>query len=63
MNCGVVFRHGLDSDLVWLWRGPAATAPILEPPYAVGTGLKKKKRRRNVNLFSHLGCFHVLAIE
>ena len=36
------------SDPVWLWRRPAATAPIpllaWEPPYAAGAALKRQNR-------------------
>ena len=53
MSCGVGRRCGLDLELLWLWRRPAAVAlirsPAWEPPYAKGAGLKngkKKKRRR-----------------
>ena len=39
-SCGVGRRHGSDPALLWLWRRPAATAPIRhlawEPPYAAG---------------------------
>ena len=39
----------MDLALLWLWRRPAATAPIRplawEPPYAVGAALKKTKRQ------------------
>jgi len=35
--------------LLWLWRRPAAAAPIKplawEPPYAVGVALEKAKRQ------------------
>ena len=45
MSCGMGHRRGSDLVLLWLWRRPAATAPIRslawEPPYAVGTGPKK----------------------
>ena len=38
MSCGVGRRRRLDPALLWLWRGPAAAAPIQalvwEPPYA-----------------------------
>ena len=41
-------RHGLDPALLWLWRRPAATAPIRplawESPCAMGTALKKKAK-------------------
>ena len=37
-------RHGLDALLLWLWRWPAAAAPIQpltwELSYAVGAALK-----------------------
>ena len=40
VSCGV--GCGLDPELLWLWRRPAATAPIRplawEPPYATGAG-------------------------
>ena len=48
MSCGVGRRHGLDLVLLWLWRKPAATAPIQplawEPLYAVGVAPKSKKQ-------------------
>ena len=49
MSCGVGRRPSLDLALLqlWLWRRPAAIAPIqplaLEPPYA--SALKKAKRK------------------
>ena len=47
MSCGVGCRHVSDLVLLWLWRRPAATAPIRplawEPPYAVNTALKGQK--------------------
>ena len=50
MTCGVGRRHSLDSKLLCLWRGLAATAPIQplawEPPYAAGSALKKKKKKK-----------------
>ena len=43
-------RHGLDPVLLWLWRRPAATAPIRplawEPPYAAGAALEKAKTKK-----------------
>ena len=56
MSCGVGRRHSSDPKLLWLWRRPAATAPIRplawEPPYAVSVVQKKKKeKKRN----SHYG--------
>ena len=50
MSCGVGRR--LDPDLVLLWLGcrPAAVTPIgplaWEPPYAEGTALKRKKKKK-----------------
>ena len=50
MSCGVGRRFGLDPMLLllWLWRRPAAIAPIQplawELPYAVGAALKSKKQ-------------------
>ena len=50
MSCGVGRRHGSDLALLWLWRMPVATAPIRplaqEPPYAVGTALKKGQKTK-----------------
>ena len=50
MNCGVGHRHGLDPTLLWLWRRPAAVAPIgplaWEPPYVMGTALKRQKTKK-----------------
>ena len=49
MSCGVGHRRGLDLALLWLWRRPAATAPIQllawEPPYALGVALKRQKNK------------------
>ena len=37
--------------LLWLWRRPAATAPIQplawEPPCAVGAGLRNKRKKKS----------------
>ena len=48
MSCGVGRTGCLDLALLWLWRRPAATAPIRllawEIPYAVGAALKKDKK-------------------
>ena len=39
-----------DSALLWLWRRPAATAPIRslawEPPYAASVALKDKRQKK-----------------
>ena len=48
LSRGVGHRRGLNLALLWLWRRPAATAPMRplawDPPYAVGATLKKKKK-------------------
>ena len=48
VSCGVDHRRGLDLALLWLWRRPAAAAPIRplawELPYASGAALKEKKK-------------------
>ena len=50
MSCGVGHRHDLDLALLWLWRRPAAVAPVgplaWDPPYAVGVALKSKKKKK-----------------
>ena len=50
MNCGVGCRRGSDPALLWLWRRPAATAPIRplawEPPYAALEIAKKPKNKQ-----------------
>ena len=50
MNCGVGHRRSSNLVLLWLWHRPAATALIgplaLEPPYAMGTGLKRQKKKK-----------------
>ena len=50
MSCGAGRRRGSDLVLLWLWRRPAATAPITplawEPPYAEGAALKGQKKKK-----------------
>ena len=50
MSCGVSRRRGLDPELLGLWCGPAATAPIRplawELPYATGAALENAKRQK-----------------
>ena len=50
MSCGVGCRHGLVLAWLWLWRRPAAIAPIrplaLEPPYAVSVALENTKQNK-----------------
>ena len=40
--------------MLWLWRRPAAAAPIRplvgEPPYAAGAALKRQKIKKKVSL-------------
>ena len=49
MSCGAGHRYALDPVLLWLWCGPADTAPIWplawEPPYAMGVVLKRQKKK------------------
>ena len=50
MSCGVGRRCGWDPALLWLWRRPAAMAPIRllawELPYATYAPLKSKKQKK-----------------
>ena len=50
MSCGVGCRQGLDPELLWLWRRPAATAPIRplawELPFTAGAAQKMAKRKK-----------------
>ena len=50
MSYDVGCRYGLDLALLWLWRRVAAVAPIRplsrEPPYAIGSALKRQKKKR-----------------
>ena len=53
VSWGVGCRRGSDPALLWLWRRPAATAPIRplawEPPDAAGAALEKKKKDKTKN--------------
>ena len=53
MSCGVGHRYSLDPALLWLQRGPAATAPIgplaLEPSYASSAALERPKTNKQKN--------------
>ena len=56
MSYGDVGRSlGLDLAWLWLWRGPAATAPIRplawDPPYAMGAALEKAKKKKNIYIY------------
>ena len=50
MSCGAGCRRGSDPKLLWLWRRPAAAAPIRhltwELPYATGADLKREKKKK-----------------
>ena len=47
--------------MLWLWRRPAAIAPIvplaIAPPYAVGATLKTKKKREKKTMENVLQTF------
>ena len=49
MNCGVGHRCSSDPELLWLWRGPAAIAPIRplawKPPYDAVAALEKDQKK------------------
>ena len=49
VSCDAGRRRGSDLALLWLWRRPAATAPIRplawEPPYAAVVALEKTKEK------------------
>ena len=51
MSYGVGRRLGSDPKLLWLWCRPTAMALIRplawEPPYAVGSALKRQKKLKN----------------
>ena len=53
MSCGVGRRRGSDPELLWLWRRPAAVAPIQplawELLHAVGAALKRPKKKKSTN--------------
>ena len=53
MSRSVGQRRGLNPELLWLWRRPAATALIRplawEPPYATGVAPEKGKKTNNNN--------------
>ena len=54
MSYGVGHRHGSDPALLWLWRGPAAVAPIgplaWELLYAMGAALKNKNKKLKLKI-------------
>ena len=50
MSFGVGHRRNSGPELLWLWRRPAAAAPIgplaWDPPHAEGVALKKDKKKK-----------------
>ena len=50
MSCGIGQRHRTYLVLLWLWRRPAAPAPIRplawEPPHALSVALKRPKKKK-----------------
>ena len=54
MSCDVGSRHGLDLALLWYRLAAAALIQPLawELPYAMGTALKKKKKKKIRYIFS-----------
>ena len=51
MSCGVGHRRGLDPVLLWLWRRPAAIAPIRPlawEPHGRGPEKTKDKKKKCV---------------
>ena len=54
---GVGHRYGLNPVLLWLWRRPAAAAPIRplawEFLYATDVALKRKKEKRKVHKYTY----------
>ena len=61
MSCGVGCRHGSDLELLWLWCRLVAMVLIgplaWEPPYAVGTALKRQKKEKKKRFFTRY-CIH-----
>ena len=67
MSCGVGCRCGSDPELLWLWRRPAAVAPIRplawEPPNASGAALKKDKKKKETRILAHALSFTIISAE
>ena len=63
VSWGVGGRRSSDLVLLWLWRGPVATAPIQplasEPPYAKGVALEmakdQKKKKKKLRICDEAG--------
>ena len=58
VSCGVGHRRGSGPALLWLWRRPAATAPIRpltwEAPYAAGAAQEMAKRQNKTKQKVHI---------
>ena len=67
MSCGVGRRRGSDSELLWLWRRPVATAPIKplawEPPYTAGADLEKAKKKKGKKEECCTQCVHTHTLQ
>ena len=48
MSCGVGCQCGLDLALLWLWRRPAATAPIHPQPKDFHVLQEKEKKKNQI---------------
>jgi len=70
MSCGVGCRLGSDPALLWLWRRPAAPAPIRplawEPPHASKVAQemakRQKKKKKKVESFKNRVYFSICSI-
>ena len=58
MSCDVGLGCGSDSMLLWLWQRLAVVALMQslgwEPPYAMGTALKKQNNNNNNNMYIYI---------
>ena len=66
VNCGVGHSYGSDPVLLWLWCRQAAVGSLAwQPPCAVGSDLKtkKKKKEEEVNRISDSGASHTFIKE
>ena len=64
MSCGVCCRLSSDPELLWLWRRPAAIAPIgplaWEHPSATGAALKRQQQQKNpIKWIEAVGLFKI----
>ena len=61
MSCGIGCRRSSDLELLWLWRRPAATAPIpplaWEPLCAAELAKRQKKKRKKERKLIQLASF------